>query len=97
MGYRPEYRLKKDHLGLEPGRQIGERGPISSRRVGDARVPSSTVVKWRSHRRPVDDMEEDGEGKNGASWSTKDQLFSIFRRKSASQFHSEHYTSEWLA
>ena len=21
MGYSPEYRLKKDHLGLEPGRQ----------------------------------------------------------------------------
>ena len=29
--------------------------------------------------------------KNGASWSMKDRLFSIFRRKSTSQFHSEHY------
>lgn len=43
----------------------------------------------RSGAAPADDAAETE--KNGASWSTKDQLFSIFRRKSTSQFHSEHY------
>ena len=56
-------------------------------RTGDDDMEAAKERERRS--RAADDAAKTE--KNGASWSTKDQLFSIFRRKSTSQFHSEHY------